>query len=522
MNVASPAISPIADFARPSIAFPRYTLRDLLIEVFYHKWLMLIAFVIPVALGLYAGSVSKPAYVAQAKLLVLYGSEYFYRPVTGQSTSSSIPLDRNEIMSGELQVIQSQTLALDTLKAVGLDRVYPGTDQNDPAALRQAGIRFEKDFSATAIAQSNVLDLSFRSYNPNVAANVLKALISGYLDRRSAVFARPPSTNMQADQNTFQERLRSAEEAITKFSNAHGIGNFDAQMSLLLTMQSSNQAAQDEVTQAIGDTTARLAAVQQQSPKVPSMIQLFTDSDRSQRLTLLTAGLAKLQIKRRELTTRYQPGAPAIEDVDRNIASIQSQMGQTSGRENGVVHDGRNPVAQDLQTQTLQLQAQLQGLKAKQAETRAAAVTIAARVREFNDVAQESRDLQRNRDVLDQTYRSLVRTNEDAQIADAAEHSRDANIRLVQPPEPPAVGRNLATILVIAGIAVGIGTAIASLAVTMALKQVFVSARDVNVMLELPVLVSIPRGTRTAPPNRTGPAVQKRWGRQTASRPVGV
>ena len=88
---------------------------------------MIVAFIIPVLIGLAAASVTKPAYVAQARLLVLYGSEYFYRPVTGQSSSSSIPLDRNEIMLGELQVVQSQTLAIQTLqKPSGLARVYPG------------------------------------------------------------------------------------------------------------------------------------------------------------------------------------------------------------------------------------------------------------------------------------------------------------------------------------------------------------------------------------------------------------
>ena len=45
------------------------------------------------------------------------------------------------------------------------------------------------------IAQSNVLQLSFRSYNPDVAADVLRALISGYLERRVAVFAQPAVGN---------------------------------------------------------------------------------------------------------------------------------------------------------------------------------------------------------------------------------------------------------------------------------------------------------------------------------------
>ena len=143
---------------------------------------------------------------------------------------------------------------------MGLTRVYPGMNPNDPAPLPQAALRFEKDLTATSIAQSNVLELGFRSYNPDVAADVLRALINGYLERRIAVFARPASSNVQADQDSFQQRLRAAEDAIAKFSIEHGIGNFDQQMTLLLTMQSSNRAARDDVAQTLSETAAKLAA----------------------------------------------------------------------------------------------------------------------------------------------------------------------------------------------------------------------------------------------------------------------
>ena len=77
--------------------------------------------------------------------------------------------------------------------------------------------------------------------------------------------------------------------------------------------------------------------------------------------------------------------------------------------------------------------------------------------------------------MLDQTYRALVRSNEDTQIADAAERSRAANIRVVQPPERPSVGRNLANVLAVAGVAVGLVAAVAALAVSNALKTTFVT-----------------------------------------------
>jgi uncharacterized protein involved in exopolysaccharide biosynthesis len=477
------------------VSFHRYTLRDLLIEVFYHKKIIFIAFIVPVLLGLGAALMSKPTYVSQARLLVLYGSEYFYRPVTG-TASSSVALDRNEIILGELQVLQSTTLAMETLQAVGIDRVYPGTPVGDQGALERAALRFEKDLSLSSIAQSNILELSFRSYDPDVAADVLRALIAGYLERRIAVFAHAPSPTAQTDQATFLDRLHAAEDAFSTFTNEHGIGNFDEQMLLLLRMQSANRQDQDASAQAVSETTAKLAAVQQQIGHVPASVQLYAETDRSRKAEVLNENLAQLQIKRRDLTSRYQPNAPGVQDVDRQIASLQSQLGHEPSHESADVRAGRNPVYEALAGQLVELRAALEGLKAKQAQLAASAAAIAARVREFNDSAQQYRDLLRNRDVLDQTYRAFVRSNEETQIADTAERSRAANIRVVQPPERPVQGRNMGLILIAGGIVVGCMAALAALAVSNALKQVFISVRDASVALDLPVLVAVARPRR--------------------------
>ena len=66
-----------ADNARlRSESFPGFSLRDLVTALFYYKRATLLAFVIPVMLGILAGLLAHTSYVAQARLLVLYGSDY--------------------------------------------------------------------------------------------------------------------------------------------------------------------------------------------------------------------------------------------------------------------------------------------------------------------------------------------------------------------------------------------------------------------------------------------------------------
>ncbi len=177
--MSSPVANPIDVVELRSASFAGYSLRDLFTTLFYYKRILLVAFLVPCLLGLVAGAMSKTVYIAQARLLLLYGSDYVFHTGNGDN-GNDITLDRNQIVQGELQIMQSSALAEQTLQAVGLQRVYPGAG-NDANALHVAAARFASDLSVTGIPQSNVIELSFRNGNRDVAADVLRTLIDRYI-----------------------------------------------------------------------------------------------------------------------------------------------------------------------------------------------------------------------------------------------------------------------------------------------------------------------------------------------------
>jgi uncharacterized protein involved in exopolysaccharide biosynthesis len=456
---------------------------------------MVCAFMVPVLLGLGAASITKPTFVAQARLLVLYGGEYFYQPSNGQP-GSAVALDRNEIMISELEVLKNTELAKQTLLTVGVDKVYPGTKPGDELALDVAARRMASDLTLTSIAQSNVLELSFRNRNQAVATEVLRVLIAGYLADRSKVFQRATTAVVQAEQDSLLSRLRAAETALSGFANTHGIVSLDEQTILLLQRQSSNRQARDEASQAIGETDAKLAAIQEQLKSIPRVIQAYANSDRSHATQVLTENLVSLQVKRHELAQRYGNSFPDVQSLDQQIQWVQAQIASVPTREDTTTRDGANPLYLDLQQQIAALQAQSQGLHARQEELAKSAADIDARIRDLTSTEAAYRDLKRNRDVLDETYRALVKSNEATQVASNAEGSRTANIRVVQPPEPAGAKLNMRVILAAGGVFVGLFAALAALALGSAFRQVFVTPRDVIVALDLPVLAAVEKRAR--------------------------
>ena len=494
-------------------SFPVFSLRDLVTALFYYKRVVLLAFIIPCILGVIAGVLAHTSYVAQARLLVLYGSDYVFHP-GNRDTGSDITLDRNQIIQGELQILLSPALAAETLQAVGPDIVYPGLP-HDESGLRTATTRFASDFNATSVPQSNVIEMSLRNANRTVAVQVMRELISHYISFRSGIFDKPQASGPDTQRDQFAERLRQAEESLSQFGIEHGVSNLDEQISLQIHQKADNTNQQSLTAQQIDETAARVDTLRAALAKLPPTVQMFAESGRSQQSTGLTDSLIKLQIQRRDLAARYQDDFPLVRDIDRQIGAVQSQMGANPGREGNVTRMGRNTVYDDLRKEEITLSSQLQGLQAKQAQLVAEASRIQARSDELTGLARHYRDLQRTRDVLDQSYRSIARSSEETQLSAALERAGAANVRVVQPPDAPLVGRNQGPLLMVGGVALGVLSAIAVFALLNATRQVFINVRDVERQLDLPVLLAVPLA---AAPRRARAAASNQT-RRTAERP---
>ncbi len=498
---------------RRSGSFPMFSLRDLVTALFYYKRVTLLAFVIPCILGVAAGFLAHTSYTAQARLLVLYGSDYVFHP-GNRDTGSDITLDRNQIIQGELQILLSPALASETLQAVGPDIVYPGLP-HDGVGLSTAVTRFASDFSVTSVPQSNVIEMSLRNANRTVAVQVLKELIAHYISYRSGIFDKPQAQGPDTERDQFADRLHQAEQALSQFGIEHGVSNLDEQISLQIHQKADNANQQSLTAQQIDETAARVDTLHRQLATLPPTVQMFAESGRSQQSTGLTDSLIKLQIQRRDLLSRYQEDFPLVRDIDRQIAAMRSQISGDPSREGNITRLGRSTVYDDLHREEITLSSQLQGLLAKQAQLVAEASRIQARSDELTGLAQHYRDLQRTRDVLDQSYRSIARSSEETQLSAALERAGAANVRVVQPPDAPLAGRNQRVVLMAGGVVLGVLCAVAVFALLNATRQVFISVRDVERLLDLPVLLAVPAmaGPRRPRPTTAAPSPRRTVGR---------
>lgn len=467
---------------------PRFTMREMLISLTRNKFLAVTAFLIPTALGILAGQFARDSFIAQARLLVLHSSDYVFHPGS-RETGNAITLDRNEIIQGELQILGSPNLVMEALRDLGPRTVYPGLP--DGPDLLQTGVtRFLNDLSATNVPQSNVIQLSLRNPDRAIAIRALDVLITHYISYRDRVFNKAVPVRIEEIRAQFATRLQAAEDEFIRFAVAHGVGDVDEQTGLLLRQQNANMDGLRAVDQQISDVEAQRIALRRALEVVPPTVRIFAESDRSQQSKALTDALVQLQNQRHDMAA-----------VDRLIASLKAQIAATPSREQGTERIGRNELYDRLQQQEISLGAQIAGMTAKRQQLVQQSLEIRARSNELFALTQRYRELQRTRDVLDQSYRRIAQNSEETGLSTELERARGANVRVVQPPGAPLTGRSLRVPVMVAGAVFGFLLAVALLALRVATRRVFVTAADVERQLGLPVLLQVPYRTRSSRSN---------------------
>lgn len=525
----------------PPILAERYsvrtTLRDVLVAAFYYKRALLIAFLLPFAIGLYAAVMSQKVFVADERLLVLLGSEYVYRPEVGDAGSGNT-LDRNQIMQGELEILQSEPLRVATLRKLGLGNVYPDLDAkakqppsmlqelmakihgrtasetadaaaatlvNDArsdAELQSIGAdRLRRNLTITAVPQTNVIQMSFRHNDGVIAAEVLNTFVALYLDRRDQVFSRPHTEASDQQYMEYGQRLRTAEDALSTFSDQHHIASFDEQMSRLLDQQTTATSEQAKNSQLIASLQAQVAVLQAQVAQVPEFIQLFTDTERAPTATASADEYVRLQTERRLLASRYQPGSPQLKEADQRLAHAKADSVQSRQLEAKGVRTGQNPAWLAAKTHLDQVSVDLQGALGQHDQIKKSVDTINQQIRDLSDAGTQYRDLRRTRDVLADTYRVYSHNREEARLSDTLDRGRLSNIRIVQAAFAPATGSAQRALLLGGGIALGLLLALAVLIVLNSLRQIMLSVEEVERALQLPVIVAV---SRADPLNESG------------------
>ena len=226
----------------------RASFRDFLNIIFKRRLLFLLFFILTFATVTLATLMVKPVYEASARLLVETGNERVYVPATA-SGDLVVNINREAEINSEVEILKSKSLVKEVVTVLGATSIYPELGKqargilatilpeikDDKSLLEKAQLALQKKLRIRGIKKSNVIKVSFKHIDPQMATDVVNTLTNLYLVRRQDVHSLSQSRKFFLQQTEFlKQRLTKAQVKLEQLKRAHNVANFEEQQKILL------------------------------------------------------------------------------------------------------------------------------------------------------------------------------------------------------------------------------------------------------------------------------------------------
>lgn len=399
-------------------------------------FIVLISLLIFLPLAVAAYLALTPKYEATSRLLVIMDDT----DLTPGAAGSGGAFMFDQVMQSEAELLNSEIVRRRMLESVA--------GAVDPLQLRA----LRSNFGVSRAPNASLLTAHYKAENAAVAANTLNAIVDAYLAYRVEVLVGSAESGVETRLLAAESAAEQAEAELRDFLLRHGISDFGSEREAALARASDLQArlltAQAEADQA----RAFARALSARLAEIPETVELYVENS-------VTGQLLDLEVRRTELLTRYQPDAPPVQAVEREIAALERFVAEGRANGQGQRRTGVNPIWQELETARLQQESLAEGQSRLAASLSAQLDASRAQIDRLRALAPEH-----DRLVRAVTARAAAAEQLSVQAADAMARrgvppgSADA-VRVVEralPPTQPQSKRKLA-VMAIAVLAGGIG-----------------------------------------------------------------
>ncbi|MGF1614074.1 MAG: hypothetical protein ACFCVA_09235 [Gammaproteobacteria bacterium] len=410
-----------------------------------YKYRILLATLIAVSATGIGSALTAPRYVARTSF-VLQSAATAHLGTQGISTTGRERAALRASMSTALEILHSQYLKEQVLKALGSEELYPGLGPmtaNDQAlsptralpthpllfgrgsalnstspVMERALARFEEALAIYAEENARIIRLSFRHEDPDKAISVLESILNVFSLKHGEMY-NPTDVGFMAERlSEHREALEGSEGAIQVLSERYGLFHPDEQIALLLKRRDRLDTASHRLEGHIKRIQEEIASLKQALQEIPSTVTLHTD---------------------------VQETIDAFDRTERPRERYQQKM----------VRTGRNEAHEKLDLQIRRLNAELAGSLAERNEVAGQRDQVASELPRLTEGKWQLHRLTRELTVRESSYQTYLARLETARIQESLNRSQMRNIGLIQPPTAtvaPLFDRRIAAHLLVGGI----------------------------------------------------------------------
>ncbi|MBL7217573.1 MAG: GumC family protein [Desulfobacteraceae bacterium] len=482
------------------------SMRDFLYLIFKRKAQILIFFGVTAFTVTIGTLLWPPTYETTSQILVKIGRENLFVPASG--VNPVVNINREQQINSEIEILKSRSLAEQVVESLGPRTIYPKLKikENDVRGsikesdtrkilVEKAAMRLQKHLDIKAIKKSNVIEIGFRHRNRGMTAIVVNTIVKFFLDRHLDIHKNRQSYKFFKDQSeTLKERLRQGEETIKAFKGKHAVTSLEQELSLLLTLEANLSGELNQSLAQKAATNNRIKEIRRQLAATPKTISQGKEINSNPYLiNTLETKLVELELKRRELLSKYTPRNRLVQDVIIEIQIVRDKLEKQNKKGYRKSLFGPNPTYQRLQEELLQNETNFQALNAKTIAQSGQIEEYREKLDKLNRIEMELHQLQSQLDVYRQNYRLYLTKFEESRISNAMDAEKIANVSVIEPALPPLKPVSPNTLLnMVLGIIFGSFGGIFLAFLLEFLDDSMGRPEDVERYLRLPVLASIP------------------------------
>ncbi len=471
---------------------------DVLFIFLRHKWMISVCAVLGIGGAAAFYCLFPPVYESRAKLLVRYVVD---RSTVDNLDSSAKPAgaQADNLMNSEVEILTSLDLATQVAEEIGVKRILGGS--RGEATKDEAARALSKGLSVTSLKGSNIISISYKNGDPQLATLVLDELVKFYFDKHLEIHRSVGSFDLVSRQTAqLRTELSRTEEELQKMKETAGITSPTEDTSAVASELTKTQEELDSAETELASQQARVRELEEWN--TGAAIKPAADNGTPQPSTAvieeyrsLVSRVAQLRQTETELLSRYTAQNRTVKVKQAQIEELENQRREIEQKYPNILAsvpstttsgDGARPDLVSERARLVGVQAQTEMLKSRLNSLKDRAKVLA-------EYGPRIEQLERTKGVQEGNYKYLEASLEKARIDETLDPTRMPNISVVQTPSP-AVKASEGMGKIALGIGAGgvlLGITLASL-IELVLDRTVKRSHELETRLRVPLLLTIP------------------------------
>ncbi|MBC8350505.1 MAG: GumC family protein [Planctomycetes bacterium] len=460
------------------------SLRDCVRLAFRHKFKAAVIFTLTLGFVTVVAIMLPKKYTSEAKLFIRLGrTGVALDPTATVGQTVAMGDTRERELNSALEILSSRELLNDVVGQVGANVIVEqsarffslgsfGAESQESAA-HKAIETLEESLSRNVARDSNVINVSCNARSPQLAQLILQSYVQAFKAHHTRLHRTTGSHEFfEAQTAELEKRLAVAESELRDAKNELGVGSIEGEKKLIEGRLTALQSDLIDNRTALASSNAKISSLVERHPDLAtSSVEETTDST-TQELSSMRSELFKLEIQERELLTKLAPNHPKVK-------SFKDQVVQARRLFERQQLIGEKAMVRSLEVEMSELNRQCKDAKQTLLTLNESAIRI-------NKLTQEAVRLRHS-------FVEYQSKSEQARIDGAMDkkHISDVNIAQAATFNPKHISPKKSILLGLGFIA-AMCSAIGIVMLSEYFDDSFQSPEQIESMLEVPVVLSVP------------------------------